>query len=210
MKKILLFLIMFIPIFVSAECNYEVQKEYAGYARDVSEESIYDPIQKKFDVVLYNVNEKFTVKYNGINYRIVDNKVEIRGVKEGTDMKIELFAPSGCSGPARYIYIDQPYFNEFYGSTMCYGYEGKVSYCSYKYLQVDPTIELVEGAISNYESGIKVEEKEEVVEEVEITFGEKVVDLVDTKLIKVFMFLFTAYVTYVIYNDLYIKVKHKL
>lgn len=210
MKKILLFLIMFIPIFVSAECNYEVQKEYVGYARDVSEESIPDPIQKKFDVVLYNVNEKFTVKYNGVNYKIVDNKVEIKGVKEGTDMKIELFAPSGCSGPARYIYIDQPYFNEFYGSTMCYGYEGKVSYCSYKYLQVDPTVELVEGAISNYESGIKVEEKEEVVEEVEITFGEKVVDLVDTKLIKVFMFLFTAYVTFVIYNDLYIKVKHKL
>lgn len=212
MKKLIIFLIMFMPIFVGAACDYELQNQYTKYAYDISSDSEYlgDKV-KKFNVILYNVNNDFKVKYNGVNYNVVDNKVSINNVKEGTQMRIEIFAPSGCDEPARIIYINQPYFNEFYGSTMCYGYDGKVSYCTYKFLQYAPTLELVESAIYNYNNGLVSEDdKEEEKPFEELTFGEKVVDLVDTKLLKLFMFIFTAYLTYVIYNDLYIKVKHKL
>lgn len=210
MKKIILLLILMLPIFVNATCDFDMQNEYIKYAYDVSYDSEYIKSGRVYSVILYNVNDKITVKYNGIKYKPNNNKVEINGIKEGTHMEINLYAPSGCEDPIRLIYISQPYYNDFYGSTMCYGYDGKVSYCSYQFIQNKPTEKLVADAIYNYTSSLETIEVEKPKVEVEVTLGEKIVDLIDTKLIKVFMFIFTAYVTYVIYNDLYIKVKHKL
>lgn len=210
MKKIILLLILFMPIFINATCDFDMQNQYMKYAYDISHDSEFDSVSKKFNVTLYNVNDKLTVRYGGVNYQVINNKVSINGVKEGTEMSISLFGPSGCDDPVRLIYISQPYFNPFYGSTMCYGYDGKISYCTYNFINTKPTEELVADAIYNYTSSLVTEEEEKPEEVVELTLGEKIVDLIDTRLIKVFMFIFTAYVTFVIYNDLYIKVKHKL
>jgi hypothetical protein len=198
------------PVFINATCDLNIQSQYMKYAYDISYDSEYDEVSKKFNVTLYNVNDKLTVKYNGINYRIENNKVLINGVNEGTEMSISLFGPSGCDDPVRLIYINQPYSNPFYGSTMCYGYDGKISYCTYKFIKTKPTEKLVSDAIYNYNSSLVKVEEEKPQEEVVITFGERVLDFVDNRFLKIFMFIFTGYVTYVIYNDLYIKVKHKL
>ena len=210
MKKLILFFVLLMPVFVSATCNFDIQNQYMKYAYDVSYDSEYDYTTNKFNVTIYNINDNITVKYGGVNYNVENNKAVINGVKEGTEMSIALYGPSGCDDPVRLIYISQPYFNEFYGSTMCYGYDGKISYCTYKFIKTKPTKELVSDAIYNYTSSLEVIPEEEPEEVIEVTFAEKVIDLVDTKLIKIFMFVFTAYITYVIYNDLYIKVKHKL
>jgi hypothetical protein len=207
MKKLVILLLL-CPMFINAACDRELQSTYASYAKDISYETEYSKSQNKFTVKLYNVIDDMTVKFNKKNYSIKDNEVVIDNIKEGTHMEIYIYGKDGCIEPARTIYIDQPYYNEFFESSICHGYENKITYCTHKFTDIDVTEKLVKTAIENYEHNMV-----QVVvppEEPVLTTMQKISMFAKTWGIRIILVLVTSFLTNWYFNDKYIKVKHKL
>lgn len=207
MKKLIVVLLL-CPMFISAACDRDLQSTYISYAKDISYETEFSKSQSRFTVRLYNVIDDMTVKYGGKNYQVKDNEVVITNVKEGTSMQIYVYGKDGCTEPARTIYIDQPYFNEYFGSTICHGYEDKITYCTHKFTDIDVTEKLVKTAIENYEHNM-VQVVEPIVEE-PLTTLQKVSQFAKTWGVRIILVLLTSFLTNWYFNDKYIKVKHKL
>ena len=207
MKKLII-LLLFCPIFISAACDRELQSTYTSYAKDISYETEYSKSQSRFTVKLYNVIDDMTVKYANKNQVIINNEVVISNIKEGTRMEIYIYGKDGCSEPARTIYIDQPYFNEYFGSTICHGYENKITYCTHKFTDIDVTEKLVKTAIENYEHNMV----QVVIPPVDppLTTMQKISKFAKTWGVRIILVLLTSFLTNWYFNDKYIKVKHKL
>lgn len=207
MKKLIILLLL-CPMFINAACDRELQSEYISYAKDISYETEFSKSQNRFTVKLYNVIDDMTVKYSNKNQLIKDNEVVISNIKEGTRMEIYIYGKDGCSEPARTIYIDQPYFNEYFGSSICHGYEDKITYCTHKFTDIDVTEKLVKTAIENYEHNMV----QVVVPPVEkpLTTFQKISKFAKTWGIRIILVLVTSFLTNWYFNDKYIKVKHKL
>lgn len=208
MKKLIIILLLFCPIFINADCDKVKQSTYVTYAKDISYETEYSKSHNRFTVKLYNVIDGMTVKYGNKNYSINNNEVVIDDIKEGTRMQIGIYGQSGCSEAVRTIYIDQPYYNEYFGSTICHGYENKITYCTHKFMDNDVTEKLVKLAIDNYEHNM-VQYVEPPKEE-ELTTIQKISKFAKTWGVRIILLLLTSFLTNWYFYDKYIKVKHKL
>ena len=149
MKKIILVILLCLPVFINAECDRDLHKIYVSYANDISYDTDYSISQKRFTVTLYNVIDEMTVKYNKNTLVKKDGEVVISNIKEGTRMEIQVYAADGCSDVVRTIVINQPYYNTFYNSSLCNGYENKITYCTHKFTDLEVTEKLVKTAIKN-------------------------------------------------------------
>lgn len=207
MKKLIVLLLL-CPMFINAACDRDLQSTYISYAKDISYETEFSKSQNRFTVKLYNVIEDMTVKFGGKTYASKDSEVVISNIKEGTRMEIYIYGKDGCTEPARTIYIDQPYFNEYFGSSICHGYEDKITYCTHKFTDIDVTEKLVKTAIENYEHNM-VQVVEPIVEE-PLTTLQKISLFAKTWGVRIILVLVTSFLTNWYFNDKYIKVKHKL
>lgn len=209
MKKIIVCLLLIMPIFVDAACDRELQNTYRTYAKDISYDTEYSKTKNKFTVTLFNVIDEMSVKYNNKVYSINNNSVVIDNISEGTHMTIEIYGKDGCNEQVRTIFIDQPYYNEYYGSTICHGYVDKITYCTHQFTSVNPTEKLVKGAIQNYEHELNPTVEPPVIED-EPTLWEIALNFGKTWGIRILLFVITALITNHYFNDKYIKIKHKL
>lgn len=208
MKKLFILLMLLCPMFINAACDRDLQSTYISYAKDISYETEYSKSQGKFTVKIYNVIDDMTVKFNKKNYPIKNNEVIISNISEGTGMEIYIYGKDGCTEPARTIYIDQPYYNEFFGSSLCYGYEDKITYCTHKFTDINVTETLVKTAIENYEHNM-VQVVTPPVEQ-PLTTLQKISLFAKTWGVRIILVLLTSFLTNWYFNDKYIKVKHKL
>ena len=208
MKKIIIVFVLLCPMFINAACDRDLQSTYVSYAQDISYETEYSKSQSRFTVTLYNVIDDMTIKFNNKSYPVKENQVVIGDVKEGTKMQINIYGKSGCSDPVRTIYINQPYYNNFFGSTICHGYENKITYCTHKFTDILVTERLIETAKENVnnileqEGNIKPDEPKtvfQIISEFAKTWG-----------VRIILVLVTSFLTNWFFNDKYIKVKHKL
>ena len=208
MKKILLIVLLFMPFFINAECDRELHKSYITYANDISYDTEYSLGKERFTVTLYNVIDEMKVVYNNKNYTAVNNEVVIDNIKQGTRMDIRVFAEDGCNESVRTIVINQPYYNTFYGSSLCNDYVNKITYCTHKFTDIDVTEKLVKTAIENYEHNMV----QVVIPPVDppLTTLQKISKFAKTWGIRIILVLLTSFLTNWYFNDKYIKVKHKL
>lgn len=210
MKKILLLVVLlFMPIFIYAECNRELHKSYITYANDISYDTEYSLGKERFTVTLYNVIDEMKVVYNNKHYTAVNNEIVIDNIKQGTRMDIRVFAEDGCNESVRSIVINQPYYNTFYGSSLCNDYVNKITYCTHKFTNTEVTEKLIKTAIENYEHEMVPVEKEPE-EEPSLTKFQRISKFVTKWGVRILLVLVTAFLTNWYFNDKYIKIKHKL
>lgn len=209
MKKILLIMLLFMPFFINAECDRELHKSYITYANDISYDTEYSLGKERFTVTLYNVIDEMKVVYNNKNYTAVNNEVVIDNIKQGTRMDIRVFAEDGCNESVRTIVINQPYYNIFYGSSLCNDYVNKITYCTHKFTNTEVTEKLIKTAIENYEHEmVPVEKPPE--EEPPLTTFQKISKFATKWGVRILLVLVSAVLTNWYFNDKYIKIKHKL
>lgn len=209
MKKILLIMLLFMPFFINAECDRELHKSYITYANDISYDTEYSLGKERFTVTLYNVIDEMKVVYNNKNYTAVNNEVVIDNIKQGTRMDIRVFAEDGCNESVRTIVINQPYYNTFYGSSLCNDYVNKITYCTHKFTNTEVTEKLIKTAIENYEHEmVPVENPPE--EEPPLTTFQKISKFATKWGVRILLVLVSAVLTNWYFNDKYIKIKHKL
>lgn len=209
MKKILLIMLLFMPFFINAECDRELHKSYITYANDISYDTEYSLGKERFTVTLYNVIDEMKVVYNNKNYTAVNNEVVIDNIKQGTRMDIRIFAEDGCNESVRTIVINQPYYNTFYGSSLCNDYVNKITYCTHKFTNTEVTEKLIKTAIENYEHEMVPVEKEPE-EEPPLTNFQKISKFATKWGVRILLVLVSAFLTNWYFNDKYIKIKHKL
>ena len=209
MKKILLIMLLFMPFFINAECDRELHKSYITYANDISYDTEYSLGKERFTVTLYNVIDEMKVVYNNKNYTAVNNEVVIDNIKQGTRMDIRVFAEDGCNESVRTIVINQPYYNAFYGSSLCNDYVNKITYCTHKFTNTEVTEKLIKTAIENYEHEMVPVEKEPE-EEPPLTNFQKISKFATKWGVRILLVLVSAFLTNWYFNDKYIKIKHKL
>lgn len=209
MKKLLFIILLFMPFFINAECDRELHKSYITYANDISYDTEYSLGKERFTVTLYNVIDEMKVVYNKKTYPIVNNEVVITDVKQGTRMDIRIYADDGCDESVRSLVINQPYYNIYYGSSMCNDYVNKVTYCTHKFTDTEVTEKLVKMAIENYEHDIDPTEKPTEPEQPVSNF-ERISRFATKWGIRILLVLISAFLTNWYFNDKYIKIKHKL
>ena len=165
MKKLLLIILLCFPFIVKADCNRNMHNEYVEYASKISSDSSYSKSSGTFKIKLYNVLDDMVVKYKNVEYKVnSQNEVVIEGISEGTSMNISIFAKDGCN-EIRIIRINTPYYNEFFESELCRGYEDKLILCSSSFTTVKTTEEMIKKAKENYDRNIISEDEEEKNEE---------------------------------------------
>lgn len=207
MKKIILCIFLCLPIFVDAVCDRELHSVYATYGKDISYDTDYSVSKKRYTVTLYNVIDEMIVKYDDTKQKISNGEVIISNIKEGTSMEIKIYGNDGCDDPIRTIFIRQPYYNDFYGSTICSGYENKITYCTHRFIEYEVTENLIKTAIDNYEHVLEIPEDEE--EPPLTTF--QIISRFATKWgLRILLVLISVFFSNLFFNDKYIKIKHKL
>ena len=189
------------------DCNTNKHNEYSGYASMISYESSYSKSTSSFTITVNNVIDGMKVVYNNKSYHInSDNSVIIDGIKEGTNMNISVFADDGCD-EIRIININIPYYNSYYGSELCSGYEDKIVFCSSQFTSTKTSESLIKDAINNYNNAIITDDEEEVVEEEE-SFYSKLVEFALNWGIKIVLFIISVVLSIAFYNSKLRKLKH--
>lgn len=209
MKKIILCLLLCLPIFINAECNRELHKTYISYANDISYDTDYSISQKRYTVTLYNVIDEMNVKYNNRTLTKNNDEIVISDIKEGTRMEIKIYGDSGCNETVRTIVINQPYYNAYYNSSLCNGYENKITYCTHKFTDIEVTEKLIKAAIKNYEHVMEPGD-DDLEEEPPLTKFQMFSRFATKWGVRLFLVFITAFVTNWYFNDKYIRIKHKL
>ena len=206
MKKIILCLLLMFPVIVFADCNSSLHADYASYASKITYENDFDTSNMKFSVTFYNVIDGLYFEYNDDKYYPQSNEIKFNVVSQGTQMSIKVFGLDGCSDAVRIISINEPYYNPFYGSSECEGYETKLSYCSSQFLTLPVTRELFDMAKKHMDNGIK-QEKEVPIEKEE-TLIDKIIGFASSWGVKIGLFVITCIATFSYYNDKFRKIKH--
>ena len=209
MKKILLVL-LFIPMFVFAKtCDTAKHQEYINYASKITYDNSYSKSSNRFTVTLYNVVEGLRVKYGNRYYeRNEDDTVTIGFVPEGTSMVIDIYDSDENCDIAGVIYINQLYFNEFYGSNDCVGYENKIRSCTAQFTTIKVTKESLEMTKSNYDNNIVQEKDDKNKEKEEMTTLDKITTFMLNWGIKILLFVITCIISITYYNSKFRKIKH--
>ena len=210
MKKILLFVLLLVPVFVYADCDNEKIVTLGKFASNIKYETEYSKSSGKYTVTFYNVVDGIYLEYNNQSYyRNEDNEVKISGLDDGITLDVVAY-PSGlgCRSSLITFNIKLKYYNTFYNDSRCKKYieEGcKVVYCTSQFLEVEPTEDLFTGAIKNTcgEPAIPLPEPEP-----EPTFFEKVLDFMLDYGIKFILIAGSLTGSILFFTNRYRKMKH--
>ena len=176
-KGLVILILLFIPTLVFAsKCDEVKHQEYIAYASKVTYDNSFSKSNNRFTVTLYNVIDGLKIKYNNRYYeKNNDDTVTIGYVAEGTTMRIEIYGEENCD-IAGVIYINQLYYNPFYGGSECSGYENKIRSCTAQFTTTKVTKETLDIAKSNYDNTIVQEEKKEEVKKPEVKTIDKITE----------------------------------
>ena len=206
MKKLLLILLICFPFVVDAECNKTKHSEYIEYASRIEYDNSYSKSTNSFNIKLYNVLEDMVVKYDNITYDVINNEVSITNISQGSTANISIFANDGCSSEIRTISITEPYYNIYYGSQLCEGYD-ELALCSSQFTSVKTTEKLIKMAIDSYNNKIDYKEEEKKEDEGP-TLYDKLIDFGLNWGIKILLCIITIVISSAFYNSKLRKIKH--
>lgn len=202
-------LLLIFPNIINAACDYTKHTKYSEIAGNITYETSYLKESSNFNITIYNLVDDMYIKYNGKQYNHDSaNKALLTNFKEGSRPAIEVYVKDGCDTPVRTIYITLPFYNTYYNSGKCLGYEDKITLCSQQFLSYEVTETILEQAKYNYDNEIiqDVKKDEPVIEE--ITMKEKVIAFAYNWGAKILLVILTTYVTNSVYKVKYRKIKH--
>lgn len=213
MKKIVLVLLLMIPFFVNADtkdgkCDQAKYKEYVSLSNNITYDNNYSLSANSFNVTIYNVIDGMEAVYNNKNYKPgKDNTVTIEKIPAGSKVIIQITVGDNCSAVKR-ILINEPYYNKYYGTQACAGYENILIMCSSRFTSVEVTKEKLEKSIYNYNHNIDqtTTRDKEVVEE-ETVFS-KITSFLTNWGIKIALAIISTIFSISLFTDKYRKVKH--
>lgn len=211
MKKILLFILLLIPVFVNAECDNNKIVELGKLAGNITYNTEYSKSSSKYTVTFYNVVEGLYLEYNNKSYLPNDdNEVKISDLRDGISMEVIVYpSNAGCRSSLNTIRFKLKYYNKFYNDPRCEEYikKGcKTVYCSNQFLDVQPTDELFEGALKNTCGDAPIPLPKPAPEEV--TFLDKVLDFMLDYGIKFLLIAISLTVSILVFTNKYRKMKH--
>lgn len=118
---------------------------------DIKFSKSYNKTSKTYTLVFSNVVSDLYItdgenKYVGNN----KNEVTIYDIEEGEEIVYAIDKEVPTKNSRRTMKITFPYFNPYYNTDICKGYDGKVSVCSNQFLSYKVTEDLVKNSIKNY------------------------------------------------------------
>ena len=203
-KKILVLVLLF-PLIVNAACNYDKHAQYENLASNITYETNYSKGSNSYSVVVYSIFSNMYVSYNNKKYSPdSENKVTISGISPGTTAAIDVYANDGCP-EIKMIYITADYYNRYYGSEECRGYE-MLPQCSSQFTSSLITKEIVEQAKYNYDHPQEQYTPKEAPKEPSLY--EKIKAFIESWGIKIILVVVTTFVASTLYNAKFRKIKH--
>ena len=208
MKKFLLLIIVLFPILVSAKCDVNKNNEYIStLAPQITYDNHFNSSTKDYTLTVFNIpNGFFAVSNNRRFYPDNEGKIVFNGIRQGANITISIYASNECNA-IKYIGKTEDYYNPFYNSEICLGYEDKLTYCAYEFTSSQITKEIIEKAKYNYEHTYSQETKNRE-EKKELSFIELVKLYISKWWVKVLLSALTTIISIVIYNAKFRKIKH--
>lgn len=214
MKKIsiiVLLLVFMLPLCVKAEnCDYKKHQQYIDFAKYIKLEKVFSNSRKVYRITLYNVSNGLYIKYNNREYEPnSSSSIVIDDVGQGVNSMVNIYGKDdGCDNLAvGSILISTPYYNNYYGSYECDGYEDKISYCSSEFTNIKVTETLLKQAILDYNLMIKNRDDKTTPDE-PLTISDKIKKFVISWGIKFLLATVTTAVSIWFFNRKFIKIKH--
>lgn len=211
MKKIslVLFLMLFLPIIINAQCDNDSLNEDKELAKNITYEYYYNISSETFNVYFYNVYNNIYLVYNSNVYNPNDkNEVHIENVKQGTYMSISVHSSAtDCDPFINSININLEYYNNFYNNSRCEKYRDKLTVCSMEFLPYELDSIMFNNIIRNYESSY-TNNTEEVEEVKPVTLYDTIQEFVNEWGILIILILIVSLVTTAIYRNKFRKIKH--
>lgn len=118
---------------------------------EISYAQSYSKQTKTYTFTISNITEDLYVsdgenKYKGNS----DKKVIITGLEEGTEITYVIDKETPTKDSKRKITVKFPYYNPYYNTEKCKGYDGKIAVCSKQFLDYEVSEDLVDTSIKNY------------------------------------------------------------
>lgn len=210
MKKVLLFILMLIPVYINAECNNNEIVELGKLASNITYDTEYSKSSSKYKVTFYNVVDDIMLEYDNKEYRPnSNNEVVIDNLEEGITLVVTAYPnDKDCKSSLLTIRVKLQYYNKYYNDSRCKEYtkDGcSTIYCTSQFLDVKPTDELFEGALKNAcgEPAIPIENDNN-----EVTMLDKIVEFMLDYGIKFLLIAVSLTVSILIFTNKYRKMKH--
>lgn len=213
MKKLIIvfILLLCLPLTINAaSCNKDKFKENMEIAEGITYNNDYSKSKKNWTITFYGISNNFYLKYKEKTYKPTDHSVIISSVPQGEKVTVEVLGDDNC-GVLNYFFIEEKYLNEFYGSSMCEGYEEKLTACSSEFTKSRITKEYLEKVINNYNNAIITEDdtKKEETKETINTF-QKIKEFLLNWGIKILLLVVTTAVSITFYDSKFRKIKHHI
>lgn len=210
MKKwlIVILLVMF-PMVLKAECNYKKHTEYAEYASRITYEKEYSMGESKFKIQFYNVISGLYFKIDKEIYSPDENDIiTLNGVAEGKKLEIYVYGKDGCAAQVSNITVSLPYYNPYYGTDICKGYE-QLTLCSSNFTPTKATKQMIEKTKQTYDN-IIIQDKdpEEEQKKNKKSISKIVWDIFVKYVSKVLLALLSTGLSVLYYNNKLMKVEH--
>ena len=204
--KLLLVLLVLFPVLVSAECNQTKHKEYEEIAKNITYDNHFDRTTGKYTFTIYNITGEMYGIYNGSNIKPDnENKIEIKDILQGRNVSISIYANDGCD-PIKYFGVTEAYFNKFYNTEECLGYEN-MKECSKEFTSSQITEEILKNAKKYYYANYSTEEDQST--------GENETSIIDLRKeyiskwwVKVLLSIVTTVLCIYLYRIRLRKIKH--
>lgn len=212
MKKILFIvfsLVIFLP-FLNAECTYKDRKDLNILGSYITYHYEYDESTNTFNLTINNLTEDMKAYYKE-DYYPNNGQVIISGLIEGESVSAQIRGTDSslCAGEAiRTIIVNMPYKNDYYNRSECAG--KTLNVCTSKFLDYKMSETQFKNLINKkieevHDFNFEEETKKITVEK---SFWEKVIDILKELYIPIILIIVSSLITYLIFNKIYLKVKH--
>lgn len=210
MKKIcLIIILMLFPVITKATCNNTLREEGKTLSANITSEIKYSSSKNTFTLHLYNVDDNMSVVYLKKTYKPTNGEISISNISEGKSVTLDIYYIDGCDGQIDIIKKTMPYYNRYYGSLMCDGYEDKLYTCSTQFTSYYVSEEIVKLSIRNYETKrIPIEHDTELPKEEKPTVLEKAKEIVNKWGVRIALLIGSSLITIIIGNNKYRKEVH--
>lgn len=211
-KKLLLFLVLLvIPRIVFAECTYSEKYELNALSSYIDYNYEYNEASGLFTITLMNVNDKLEIRNKNYTYYPENNKIVIENIEPGTRLSLDVYSTvyNECYNEyLRVIYVSVPYFNRYYGSVLCKGYEN-LDICNSRFLDYKISNETFLLILKNYEYTLS-DKQDDGNETVDEKWYEFVMNFFQEYFFKILVSVISFVISISIFNVIFRKVKHKL
>ncbi len=209
MKKIIICIFLILPISIDALCSNEIRDKGKELAEKITTEISYNESRNTYTFTLYNVDNDMKIYYSNHTYKPNNAIVSLSNISEGTNVTVDIYYTDSCDEQVHIIKKTMPYYNRYFESLICDGYEDKLYACSTKFTSYYITEEIVKLAINNYDTQqIPIDVEVPIEEKPQPTIIDKAKDVINEWGYKVALAVCSSLITIIIGNSMYRKEVH--